>query len=638
MLNDYTSRLADLRRQFNQLGQIAHDANEPDLATRVDAAAQRMARRRFQIAVVGEFKAGKSTLINSLICEEVLPVETKECTAVVCHVRSVRPDEQHGATLVLANGEHRDVPIAEACQHLTIAKAMFHGQVVEEAEIRVGGAAWLGSEVEIVDTPGVNAAGLAREKATLSYLPNADAIVFITRADQLLNDDELTFLKERIVSRDITRVFVVINFADRLKTDRDKSDVRERARRLLEPITGSSRSFLTSARDAREALQDHEPALLEASGVPSLQHSLQDFITNERAAVELVRFNTIFEAHVRALQSCLSQRLEVSTFDRDTANRRRERLMALIKLAQDEGANAEQVALRELESVRKEKIESLISKAGKRMAAELDALNAKSTKISEGDASDIADKVGGSALASIQGCLRNEVSNIQRGIATRMTALFGKVDSLQGGNTDVHMRQLDYGSIVQIHSAQVQESEQELQSRNDAIADVAINAGVGAILGGLIGGLLFGPIGYYAGAAIGAGAGGKSTMEQKSVYRTVMKWVSHSKVKKDETVRNFIQALESGVADALRSVRERTRSDINTIVRAKTAELHSRREECDQQEAGTYSVDTSQIKSLLARVSALQETARVVPEAPHYRPALKSMDSLAQNPVTEQKA
>lgn len=603
MLADYAAQLADYRARLASLARLAHEAGETDLEERVEAASQRLARRRFQIAVVGEFKAGKSTLINSLVSEDILPVDTKECTAVVCHLRSTCGEESPGATLVLANGDIRDVPTAEAKQHLTVSKAQFHGHQVEEAEIRVAGAGWLGQEVDIVDTPGVNASGQAREKATLSYLPNADAIIFMTRADQLLNETEMVFLKERIVNRDLARVFVVINFADRVRSERDRRDVLERARRLLEPFALVSRTYLISARDARDAILDEDRGLLEASGVPDFQRSLQSFIENDRAAADLARFRTVLESHFQSLRLALNQRLEASTFDREAAGRRRERILELIKLATDEREAAEsdvRQSLRELGATISVKIKS----ATESMARSLDRLNASSKQVSESEASLVADREGGSAMAAIQGCLRDEAAQLQSKTAARMSTMFGKVEATLSGNKAVVIRPLDYHAMIQVCSTSVQEDVQQFSSEATT-SELAINAGTGAIIGAIIGGLLFGPIGYYAGGAIGAGAAGNATLNKTPILKTVKKWVTHSKVNKEETVKNFADALHTGAEDAIRSIGMRITNDIQTIVRAKVGELHRRMDECELQEKGTFSVDVSQIKSWLERLAAL---------------------------------
>src|SRR2546425_9621284 len=96
---DRLLRIASLAEQFNNQ-QITDDAR---------SAAERIAEGRFYVACVGQFKRGKSTLLNALIGEPILPSGVVPVTAVPTILRF---RESQGARVRLRSGEWTDIAIA----------------------------------------------------------------------------------------------------------------------------------------------------------------------------------------------------------------------------------------------------------------------------------------------------------------------------------------------------------------------------------------------------------------------------------------------------------------------------------------------------------------------------------------------
>ena len=163
--------------------------DRPDLAARLTEARRRLADPVIHVVVAGEFKQGKSSLVNALVGAPVCPVDDDAATAVPTFVRH---GDKAGAEL-LRDGESREkIELADVRQY-----------VVESAsgEPRVGGVeiriprALLASGLVLVDTPGIGGLGSAHATASLAAISLADAVLFVTSAAQELTRSEMEFLR-----------------------------------------------------------------------------------------------------------------------------------------------------------------------------------------------------------------------------------------------------------------------------------------------------------------------------------------------------------------------------------------------------------------------------------------------------------
>lgn len=176
-----------------EIATVAREADRGDLAERVDAARRRAARTDTIVCVVGEFKNGKSALINALLGAAICPVDDDLATTAVTVVRYGDPAS---AEVHRRDGDDRLVEgidpaaIAEWAQEVPGRERR---RDVELVEVRVP-SPLLASGLTLVDTPGVGGLNAGHAAATLAFLPSADALVFVTDASAELSGAELEFL------------------------------------------------------------------------------------------------------------------------------------------------------------------------------------------------------------------------------------------------------------------------------------------------------------------------------------------------------------------------------------------------------------------------------------------------------------
>jgi hypothetical protein len=165
--------------------------DRPDLAARLTEAKRRLSDPVIHVVVAGEFKQGKSSLVNALVGAPVCPVDDDAATAVPTFVRH---GEEAGAQLWRDGAGREKVDMADVRRHVVES-------AVNTGEPRVGGVeiriprALLASGLVLVDTPGIGGLGSVHAAASLAAISLADAVLFVTSAAQELTRSEMEFLR-----------------------------------------------------------------------------------------------------------------------------------------------------------------------------------------------------------------------------------------------------------------------------------------------------------------------------------------------------------------------------------------------------------------------------------------------------------
>ena len=209
-------------------------------------AADKLAGLGLYVAVIGEFKRGKTTLINALLGADLLPTGVVPVTAVPALVRfGTRPR----ATLLLLDGSEVAIDIGGLHGYLTEQGNPGNGKGVREAVIEYP-APLLESGLIFVDTPGIGSVHLHNTQAAMDFLPRVDVALLVLSVDAPLSDSEARLLED--VAHTAAGVAVCLNKVDRL-TPNEKREAVEFIRPRVAALCRSSdvTVFPVSARGAQ---------------------------------------------------------------------------------------------------------------------------------------------------------------------------------------------------------------------------------------------------------------------------------------------------------------------------------------------------------------------------------------------------
>jgi predicted GTPase len=211
------SRLAELAEEFDA-EQVAADAR---------ALAERVSEGRFYVACIGQFKRGKSSVLNALVSDNVLPTGVVPVTAVPTIVRYGR---RTAARVRFEAGEWTDIPIKAVDEYVSEEKNPENAKHVAALEIFVP-SRLLATGMCFVDTPGLGSVFTGNTAATKAFIPHIDAALVVIGADPPLAGEELLLVEA--VARHVQDLIIALNKADRT-TDAERSAAIAFARGQLE--------------------------------------------------------------------------------------------------------------------------------------------------------------------------------------------------------------------------------------------------------------------------------------------------------------------------------------------------------------------------------------------------------------------
>ena len=232
---------------------------------------------------MGQFSRGKTTLMNALLGGAYLPMGALPMTSVITTVRyGSRPRAiVHRRTSPLPI----EVPLTEVARFVAQTSARRAELQVVSVQVEIP-AEILRLGFEFVDTPGVGSAIEINTATTRQFLPEADAVIFVTGFDSPLTEAEAGFIAD--AASHAGRLFLVLNKRD-LVSGRDAAEAAEFVRRRVRDDLGigEPRLFGLSALEALEAVVQGDRGRLSGSGLPQLRGTLDEFLTTGKTRVFL---------------------------------------------------------------------------------------------------------------------------------------------------------------------------------------------------------------------------------------------------------------------------------------------------------------------------------------------------------------
>lgn len=282
-------------------------------ANGLDTLGQKVNSDTFRIQIIGTFKNGKSTFINALLGEDILPARVLPCTAVI---NEIKYGESKKAILNFRNPLPN--PLLEGIPEETLNHMKSHkmtnvppmeidyDKISDYVTIPIDGAPeeislkspylsvelfytsdFLKEGVEIIDSPGLNE-NEERTTVTLEYLDKADAIIFLLDATKLCAKDEIDTIDRILVPKGFDDMFFIVNRIDLISRVDEISDIKRFAEKNVQAYTKNSIFYLSSLNALDGKIQKDE-AKLRSSGLLEFEANLSEFLIKEKGRIKLIK-------------------------------------------------------------------------------------------------------------------------------------------------------------------------------------------------------------------------------------------------------------------------------------------------------------------------------------------------------------
>jgi GTP-binding protein EngB required for normal cell division len=260
---------------------------------------ERLAQGRFFVACVGQFKRGKSTLLNALLRRAILPTGVVPVTTAVTVLRD---GPSPAAQVRFVDGHRSDVDPGLLDEFVSEAKNPENRKGVAAVEVSVP-SPLLRSGMCLVDTPGLGSVSAANSATTRAFVPQIDAAIVVVGTDPPISGEELALVEQ--VRAQVGHLLVVLNKSDRV-SDAESAEAAAFTSRVLqrhlgedvgevyrvsalERLAGGPTRDWSRLENALTTLGGRAAAVLDAAaarGVTRIAESLRRELDEQRQALE----------------------------------------------------------------------------------------------------------------------------------------------------------------------------------------------------------------------------------------------------------------------------------------------------------------------------------------------------------------
>ncbi|MGN0666055.1 MAG: dynamin family protein [Huintestinicola sp.] len=301
----FRETVSELIEALTQLKEYSQSLGLDNTAKSIDDVITKNANEHFEVAIVGEFKRGKSTLINALLGQEVLPADVLPATATL---NRVTYSKDPYVMVEYKDGRNEKVDINRLSDYVT--KLSYESEktaeTVKEATVYYD-TDFCKNHVDIIDTPGLND-DEQMTNVTMSILPEIDAAVFVISANSPFSQFEKEFLENKMLTSDLGRIIFAVNcFGTFSKEDEDRivetvekrigSYVMDKAKKVMGENSkefavykrkiGTPKVIGVYAKKALMAKEAGDAEMLAESNFPKFESVLESMLTNERGSITL---------------------------------------------------------------------------------------------------------------------------------------------------------------------------------------------------------------------------------------------------------------------------------------------------------------------------------------------------------------
>jgi Dynamin family len=304
----------------------------------------RLERGKFVLAVVGEFSSGKSFLLNAMLgkfrYEEtaggktlvgLLATDINPSTATITELDYGPTDE---ATAFFEDGRSERIPLDRLSRFIAVGSGeagTMHDATKDERDaptrvVVATNSPFLERGIVVADTPGLASINPAHRRATLQFLPTADAVLYLIDTQQPFTEGDASFLG--IIREHIDSIFIVQTKIDLWQQTQGDGrmaweSAHDRIAALAAVHAPGTYVYALSAREYIEGLLDNDDARVAQSRFPAFLAALDASLIRRTGRARLGRARDRVSSHVADARAQIDADLAMLSLDEIALNARR---------------------------------------------------------------------------------------------------------------------------------------------------------------------------------------------------------------------------------------------------------------------------------------------------------------------------
>ena len=288
-----------------------------------------------RVLVMGKFSSGKSTFLNALMGQKLLPAKPTPTTAVIGEIVYAESPE---AVLYPKKGyAGGDKPFAIKINELEKYIVIDHSQSTDEQKKAENPFSKIVIKyplnickhgIMFVDSPGLDDP-TCHDAITKDYLPTADAVLYCMNASQAFSAADKMEI-ERLIALGYKSIIFVLTYFDVLLYNDEmngRNDAEEAKRHYIRQLAkytdlGENGIFFVGSLPALNAKLNNKPELLARSNFPPLEKRLDEILFNEKGRMKLLKALYTARRVNRTTGQHLTDLIEIANSDKSSLSER----------------------------------------------------------------------------------------------------------------------------------------------------------------------------------------------------------------------------------------------------------------------------------------------------------------------------